>query len=81
MFIFSVDFPYKKTRIQASYYARQCTRISFSVNQLMTKQFIVQDPYFTKAKQLGYRARSAFKLIELQEKYNLIHPKMNVLDV
>jgi 23S rRNA (uridine2552-2'-O)-methyltransferase len=47
----------------------------------MTKQFIVQDPYFTKAKQLGYRARSAFKLIELQEKYNLIHPKMNVLDV
>ncbi len=47
----------------------------------MTKQFIVQDPYFDKAKKLGYRARSAFKLIEIQEKYNLIHPKMNVLDV
>ncbi|MBX9809246.1 RlmE family RNA methyltransferase [Candidatus Gracilibacteria bacterium] len=47
----------------------------------MTKQFIVQDPYFAKAKKLGYRARSAFKLIELQEKYNLIHPQMNVLDV
>ncbi len=47
----------------------------------MTKQFIVQDPYFAKAKKLGYRARSAFKLIELQEKYDLIHPKMHVLDV
>ncbi len=48
---------------------------------IMTKQFIVQDPYFEKAKKLGYRARSAFKLIELQEKYDLIHPTMNVLDV
>jgi 23S rRNA (uridine2552-2'-O)-methyltransferase len=47
----------------------------------MTKQFIVQDPYFEKAKKLGYRARSAFKLIEIQEKYNIIQPKMNVLDV
>ncbi len=47
----------------------------------MTKQFIVQDPYFDKAKKLGYRARSAFKLLEIQEKYNIIHPKMNVLDV
>ncbi len=47
----------------------------------MTKQFIVQDPYFAKAKKLGYRARSAFKLLEIQEKYNLIHPQMNVLDV
>ncbi len=47
----------------------------------MTKQFIVQDPYFEKAKKLGYRARSAFKLIEIQEKYNVIKPEMNVLDV
>jgi 23S rRNA (uridine2552-2'-O)-methyltransferase len=47
----------------------------------MTKQFIVQDPYFEKAKKLGYRARSAFKLIEIQEKYNIIQPKMHVLDV
>ena len=81
MFTFLVDFPCKKTRIQASYYTPQCIEISLSVNQLMTKQFIVQDPYFDKAKRLGYRARSAFKLIELQERYNLIHPKMHVLDV
>ncbi len=47
----------------------------------MPKTFTVQDTYFEKAKKLGYRARSAFKLLEIQEKYNLIQPKMNVLDV
>lgn len=47
----------------------------------MTKPFIVQDPYFEKAKKLGYRARSAFKLIEINEKFHLIKPRMCVLDV
>ena len=47
----------------------------------MTKQFIVRDPYFEKAKKLGYRARSAFKLLEIQEKYAIIQPGMCVLDV
>ena len=47
----------------------------------MTKPFIVHDPYFEKAKKLGYRARSAFKLLEIQEKYNIIQPRMNVLDI
>lgn len=47
----------------------------------MSKPFIIHDPYFEKAKKLGYRARSAFKLLEIQEKYHLIHPKMNVLDI
>lgn len=47
----------------------------------MPKHYQVRDPYFIKAKKLGYRARSAFKLLEIQEKYNLIKPGMNVLDV
>lgn len=47
----------------------------------MTKPFVIHDPYFEKAKKLGYRARSAFKLLEIQEKYGFIKPKMNVLDV
>lgn len=47
----------------------------------MPKAFNVQDPYFKKAKELGYRARSAFKLLEIQEKYQIIKPGMNVLDV
>lgn len=47
----------------------------------MTRPFIVQDQYFDKAKKLWYRARSAFKLLEIQEKYGMIKPKMNVLDI
>ena len=47
----------------------------------MPKSFQIHDPYFIKAKKMGYRARSAFKLLELQERYNLIKPNMNVLDV
>ena len=47
----------------------------------MPKPFVIHDPYFEKAKKMGYRARSAFKLLEIQEKYNLIQPKMHVLDV
>jgi 23S rRNA (uridine2552-2'-O)-methyltransferase len=47
----------------------------------MTKPFIIQDEYFQKAKKLGYRARSAFKLLEIQDKYHIIKPGMDVLDV
>ncbi len=46
-----------------------------------TNQYIVKDPYFLEAKKLGYRARSAFKLLEIQEKFRLIAPGMNVCDV
>ncbi|MDD4151327.1 MAG: RlmE family RNA methyltransferase [Candidatus Gracilibacteria bacterium] len=43
--------------------------------------FIIHDEYFFKAKKEGYRARSAFKLIELQEKFSLIKAGMKVCDV
>ena len=43
--------------------------------------YIIRDEYFYEAKKLGYRARSAFKLLEIQEKYNVIRPGMQVLDI
>ena len=43
--------------------------------------FIVKDPFYFQAKKDGFRARSAYKLIEIQEKYNLITPDMDVCDV
>lgn len=43
--------------------------------------FIVQDEYFLKAKQQGYRARSAFKLLEIQERFHLIEPNFSVIDI
>lgn len=40
-----------------------------------------QDKYFRQAKADGYRARSAYKLIELNEKYRLINAGMTILDL
>lgn len=40
------------------------------------------DFYFKKAKKTGYKARSAFKLEEIQQKYELITPQTrNILDI
>jgi 23S rRNA (uridine2552-2'-O)-methyltransferase len=39
------------------------------------------DPYVKQAQQRGWRSRSAFKLLELQEKYHLIKPGMTVVDL
>ena len=41
----------------------------------------LNDPYVTKAKQLGYRSRAAFKLQEMDEKYNILKPGMAVVDL
>lgn len=43
--------------------------------------FQVKDPYYYEAKKRGFRARSAFKLLEIDEKYNIIQPGMNILDI
>jgi 23S rRNA (uridine2552-2'-O)-methyltransferase len=41
----------------------------------------VNDPYVKQAQLDGYRSRSAYKLIELNEKDRLIRPGMKVLDL
>ncbi len=43
--------------------------------------YIIKDEFFFEAKRLGYRARSAFKLLELQERFDIIRPGMQVLDL
>jgi len=40
-----------------------------------------QDYYYNKAKFDGYRARSAYKLLEIQEKFKLIRANSSVLDI
>ena len=44
-------------------------------------RFVVKDTFFNKAKQDGYRARSAYKLKEIQEKFGLIKNGNCVLDL
>jgi len=40
-----------------------------------------RDPYVKMAKVQNYRCRSAFKLKEINEKYNLIQPGIRILDI
>jgi 23S rRNA (uridine2552-2'-O)-methyltransferase len=47
----------------------------------MTKPYDVQDKYFQQAKTEGYRARSAFKLKEIQAKFKLIRKGNVVVDL
>ena len=41
----------------------------------------INDPFVKRSRQEGYRARSVYKLIELNEKENLIRPGMCVVDL
>ena len=44
-------------------------------------KFVVRDTFFKKAKQDGYRARSAYKLKEALDKYHLLRKGDKVLDI
>ncbi len=41
----------------------------------------LNDPYVALSKKEGYRSRAAYKLIELDEKFNLLKPGKSVLDL
>lgn len=41
----------------------------------------LNDPYVQRAKDEGYRSRAAFKLLELDEKFSLLHPGNIVIDL
>jgi len=40
-----------------------------------------KDPFYKKAKREGYRARSAYKLIELNQEFRFLRPGMRVVDL
>ena len=49
-----------------------------------SKSWIIKqhrDQFYKKSKVLGYRSRSAFKLIELNEKYKFLKKNINLLDI
>jgi len=47
----------------------------------MSKTYQPQDKFFQKAKDEGYRARSAYKLDAIQKRFHLIRPGDKVLDL
>lgn len=42
---------------------------------------VLHDEYFKKAKAEGYLARSAYKLLEIQDRFRVLHPGDRVLDL
>jgi len=52
---------------------------SKSSNQWMQEHF--DDEYVKKAQAMGYRSRSTFKLVEIQEKDKIIRSGMNIIDL
>ncbi|KAJ8911162.1 hypothetical protein NQ315_013016 [Exocentrus adspersus] len=51
---------------------------SVSSQQWLSRQ--LSDPYVEKAKLMNYRCRSAFKLIEIDDRYKFLHPGDTVID-
>lgn len=49
-----------------------------SSQQWLVRQ--LRDPYVEKAKQEQYRCRSAFKLLEMNERFDILKPGMRVVD-
>jgi 23S rRNA (uridine2552-2'-O)-methyltransferase len=41
----------------------------------------LNDPYVAAAREMGYRSRAAFKLIEIDDKYRLLKPGRRVVDL
>ncbi len=47
----------------------------------MPKPYIHNDSWSQKAAKEGYRARSVYKLMEIDERFDLLQPGMHVLDI
>lgn len=41
----------------------------------------LNDPYVAEAERLGYRSRASFKIVQIDEKYDLLQKGMNVIDL
>lgn len=49
-----------------------------SSNQWLTRQ--INDPYVKRAQEDGFRCRSAYKLLEINEKFRILKPGCTVID-
>jgi 23S rRNA (uridine2552-2'-O)-methyltransferase len=51
------------------------------MNILKNHKFHKKDPNYKKAKKVGYRARSAFKLFDIQSRFNIFKRAFYILDI
>lgn len=75
----SLSFAFKPlTYVKMCFLVKTLRRLKSS-QQWLSRQRV--DPYVEKAKMNNYRCRSAFKLIEMNEKTNLLKPGLTVVDL
>jgi 23S rRNA (uridine2552-2'-O)-methyltransferase len=61
--------------------ARKTKKIKKTKSSKIWLQEHFSDNYVKRAKRDGYRSRAAYKLLEIQEKYHIIHKGMTVVDL
>jgi len=59
--------------------AKRARRRKASSTEWLNRQ--LNDPYVAEAKRRGYRSRAAFKLLQLDERFRLLHPGLRVVDL
>lgn len=69
----------KPTAHMLSTHVKTAKKRSSASTQWLQRQ--LNDPYVAMAKKEGYRARSAFKLIELDDKFHFLAPGKRVVDL
>jgi len=71
----------KKNNFRQSFKQNSKKQTKWPKKKKKPAPYEMHDKYFDMAKKEGYRARSVYKLKEIQEKFELIQPDMNVCDV
>jgi 23S rRNA (uridine2552-2'-O)-methyltransferase len=71
--------PVKPPSRSLSVFVKSTKSRSAASNAWLKRQ--LNDPYVIAAKQQGWRSRAAFKLLELDDKFKLIHKGVRVLDL
>jgi len=70
----------KKNRIGNK--KRQSVKIWFHRKKKVQRwSYVVRDEYAVKARKAWFRARSVYKLLEMQERFDLIKPDYSVIDI
>ena len=71
----------KKSNYKQSFKQKSRAQTKWPKKKKKPAPYQMHDTYFDLAKKEGYRARSVYKLKEIQEKFELIESDMNVCDV
>ncbi len=74
---FKIEGSHEVVRVQSDFVKNR--KLTSSSRKWMSRH--INDPFTQKSKAFGYRARSAFKLLEIQEKFDIINQYSSVLDL